>query len=224
MDRFKNKYRIASARAPFWDYGWNAAYFVTICTHNRHCYFGKVVNGEMQMSDIGEIAKLEWLKTFEIRPDMNLWMGPYVVMPNHFHAIIGIGQNQYNSERGDTQCRDAMHCVSTNAPDTNAHDTNAHDTNAHDTNAHNTNAHDTDAHNNGNGTKNKFGPQSKNLASIIRGFKIGVTKNARLINPNFKWQSRYHDHIIRDKKSFHTISNYIINNPINWKEDNFFNN
>ncbi|EON76143.1 hypothetical protein ADIS_3271 [Lunatimonas lonarensis] len=30
MDRFKNKYRIDSARAPFWDYGWNAAYFVTI--------------------------------------------------------------------------------------------------------------------------------------------------------------------------------------------------
>ena len=25
---------------------------------------------------------------------------------------------------------------------------------------------------------NRFGPQSKNLASIIRGFKIGVTKNA----------------------------------------------
>ncbi|HET8809636.1 MAG TPA: transposase [Flavobacteriaceae bacterium] len=70
-------------------------------------------------------------------------------------------------------------------------------------------------------TKNKFGPQSKNLASIIRGFKIGVTKNARNINPDFAWQSRYHDHIIRNEKSFQNISNYIQNNPKNWKRDTF---
>ncbi len=43
--------------------------------------------------------------------------------------------------------------------------------------------------------KNHFGPQSKNLASIIRGFKIGVTKNARLIHADFAWQSRFYDHI-----------------------------
>ena len=45
---------------------------------------------------------------------------------------------------------------------------------------------------------NKFGPQSQNLASIIRGYKIGVTKNARQTHPDFAWQSRYHDHIIRN--------------------------
>lgn len=43
--------------------------------------------------------------------------------------------------------------------------------------------------------KNQFGPQSKNLASIVRGFKIGVTKNARKLDPCFAWQSRFHDHI-----------------------------
>lgn len=68
-------------------------------------------------------------------------------------------------------------------------------------------------------SKNKFGPQSQNLASIIRGFKIGVTKNARMINPEFAWQSRYHDHIIRDEKSFQRISEYIKNNPANWERD-----
>jgi REP element-mobilizing transposase RayT len=35
--------------------------------------------------------------------------------------------------------------------------------------------------------QNKFGPQSQNLASIIRGFKTGVTVNARKINPAFGW-------------------------------------
>lgn len=99
MGKYKNKYRIASARAPFWDYRWNAAYFVTICTKNRICWFGKISNGVMKLSAIGEIVNAEWLKTFKIRPDMNLFMGEYVVMPNHFHAIIDIGENQYNTQR-----------------------------------------------------------------------------------------------------------------------------
>jgi len=70
-------------------------------------------------------------------------------------------------------------------------------------------------------SKNQFGPQSQNLASIVRGFKIGVTKNARPINPEFEWQARYHDHIIRNDTSFQRISHYIINNPSQWTEDRF---
>lgn len=205
-ERYLNKYRIASARAPFWDYGWNAAYFVTICTQNRECWFGEIVSERdalpcVSLSPIGEIAECEWLKTFEMRPDMNLWMEEYVIMPNHFHAIIGIGENEYNTrgtERGmerGMECTDAMHCVST----TDKTATNENQT-----------------------PKNQFGPQSKNLASIIRGFKIGVTKNARQINPDFAWQPRYHDHIIRNEKSFQRISEYIVNNPRKWQEDKFY--
>lgn len=193
-DRFQNKYCIESTRLKNWDYGWNAPYFVTICTQNRECFFGDVVGGDMVLNDIGKIVETEWLKTFEMRPDMNLEMGQFVVMPNHFHAIIGIGENEFNSQRNmhlDTQRRDAMHCVSTTNATTNE-------------------------------PKNKFGPQSKNLASIIRGFKIGVTKNARLINPDFAWQPRYHDHIIRNEESFYKISEYIFNNPANWQEDTFY--
>ena len=126
---------------------------------------------------------------------MNLWMGEYVVMPNHLHAIIGIGDNEYNT-RSNTQRTDAMHCVCTN-PNTT-----------------------TDANNNR--PKNQFVPQSKNLASIIRGFKIGVTKNARQINTDFTWQSRYYDHIIRNESSYRRISEYIKNNPLQWSKDTFY--
>lgn len=204
---FKGKYRIESTRLKNWDYGWNASYFVTICTQNRECYFGDVVNGEMILNDVGKMVESEWLKTFEMRPDMNLSMGEFVIMPNHFHAIIGIGENEYNTQRDteyDTQRdaqsaqrRDAMHCVST-IKTTETNQTNNIPT-----------------------SKNQFGPQSKNLASIIRGFKIGVTKNARQIIPDFAWQSRYHDHIIRNNESFRRISEYIINNPLNWSSDQF---
>ncbi len=73
-----------------------------------------------------------------------------------------------------------------------------------------------------NKTANKFGPQSKNLASIIRGFKSSVTKNARFIHAYFEWQSRFHDHIIRNAESFERIQNYIANNPKKWNTDKFY--
>ncbi len=69
--------------------------------------------------------------------------------------------------------------------------------------------------------ENKFGPQSKNLASIVRGFKIGVTKFAKSKHIKFAWQPRFHDHIIRNEKSYQNIANYIENNPKNWVEDKF---
>jgi REP element-mobilizing transposase RayT len=242
-DRFQNKYRIPSARLKNWDYGRNAAYFVTICTQNRISWFG-----EMQMdtdamlcvslSPIGQIAQTEWIKTFKMRPDMNLQMGEYVIMPNHFHAIIIIGENEYNVKRGKqqrrdgpgrldlAQRRDAMHCVSTTKTDINdTHRTDAmHCVSTTKTDTNDT--HRTDAMHCVSAPsppQNQFGPQSKNLASIIRGFKTGVTKNARLIHPDFAWQSRFHDRIIRNNAEFQRISTYIRNNPANWQNDKFFN-
>lgn len=66
-------------------------------------------------------------------------------------------------------------------------------------------------------TKNKFGPQSQNLASIVRGFKVGVTKNARMTDPSFRWQPRYYCSIIWNDEGWQRISNYILDNPKNWK-------
>lgn len=53
------------------------------------------MGGEMLLNGIGGVVDTEWLKTFEMRPDMNLQMGEYIIMPNHFHAIIIIGDNRY---------------------------------------------------------------------------------------------------------------------------------
>jgi REP element-mobilizing transposase RayT len=79
----------------------------------------------------------------------------------------------------------------------------------------------TDKTNDNNHPMNQFGPQSKNLASIIRGFKSAVTQKARQIHPDFAWQPRYYDHIIRNKQSFQKITTYIKNNPAKWKNDKF---
>lgn len=197
MDKYKNKYRIPSARLQNWDYGSNASYFITICTAGREHYFGKIIKNKMQLSEIGRITKYEWLKTPEIRPDMNLLLDKFIVMPNHFHGIIIIGENEYNTKRGterDMECRDAMHCVSNTTDKTTTN----------------------------NDTKNEFGPQSKNLASIIRGFKSSVTTFAHKNNIKFGWQSRFHDHIIRNDTEYNRIRTYIINNPANWPQDKFY--
>jgi len=75
-DKFQDKYRIPSARADWWDYGWNAAYFVTICTAHREHYFGEIVvetgqcpvstnpaNPIMQLSEIGKLADFFFVDT-----------------------------------------------------------------------------------------------------------------------------------------------------------------
>jgi putative transposase len=70
----------------------------------------------------------------------------------------------------------------------------------------------------------RFQNQGKGtLSSIVGSYKSVVTKNAHYINSGFAWQSRFQDHIIRDAKSFDRIQNYISNNPLNWKDDKFYN-
>ena len=68
------------------DYRKNGAYFVTICTHKAICLFGDVIDGAMVINELGEIAREEWLKTASVRTNVEL--DAYTVMPNHFHGIL----------------------------------------------------------------------------------------------------------------------------------------
>lgn len=56
-DRYKGIYRGQTFRLKNWDYSSIGIYFVTICSHNKEHYFGKIDNGEMQFSAIGQIVK-----------------------------------------------------------------------------------------------------------------------------------------------------------------------
>ena len=191
MDKFKNKYRIKSTRLPHWDYGSNALYFVTICCKNRNHFFGNISNGAMHLSQIGQMAEKYWLEIPQHFPFVVLHN--HIIMPNHVHGIIEIAKTNDGNVGGNVVVVvETQNFASLQPPPPSQPP-----------------------------PKNKFGPQSKNLASIIRGFKIGVTKNARQIHPEFAWQPRFYDHIIRNHESYFRISNYIITNPIRWKEDKF---
>ena len=62
----------------------------------------------------------------------------------------------------------------------------------------------------------------ENLPRIIRWFKGRITFECRKTMPYFAWQRNYHEHIIRNQKSYETISEYIINNSTKWEIDKFY--
>jgi hypothetical protein len=64
----------------------------------------------------------------------------------------------------------------------------------------------------------KISPKSGSISTIIRSYKSVVSKNIRIIEPKFKWLSRYHDVIIRDAMAFENIQKYIFDNPKNFKK------
>ncbi len=70
----------------------------------------------------------------------------------------------------------------------------------------------------------RFQNQGKNtISSIIGGYKSAVTKHANRLGFEFAWQSRFHDHIIRNDDEYERIKQYIINNPAKWGDDKFYN-
>lgn len=190
-------------RAKWHDYN-GAEYFVTICTKNREHYFGEIHDGQMQLTVVGEWLKMQIENTETIRGgDVSIPL--YVIMPNHVHLIVYIR---------DSICRDALNASVKNAFNASVRNT----LNASVNNQTNNNEDARSA------SLQRFGPQSKNLGSIIRGIKSSVTKFARQNGIPFMWQSRYHDHIIRNQDEKNKIGIYIEQNPLRWEYDCFYKN
>ena len=100
-NKYKGIYRSESTRLQKWDYGWNAIYFVTICTQDRNHYFGEIVDGKMNLSPVGVIADILW---YELKNHFNdIKLDAFVVMPNHIHGIIFINK-QNNISDGNGGC------------------------------------------------------------------------------------------------------------------------
>ena len=95
-----------SIRFKVHDYTQPAAYFVTLCTHERAHLFGQVVDGAMQLNECGEIVRAEWFQTAVVRPYVVLNPDEFVVMPNHIHGIIWIVGND-NGDDGIDNGSDA---------------------------------------------------------------------------------------------------------------------
>ncbi len=143
------------------NYSSDGYYFITTCVKNRKNYFGNIENNEMILNNFGIIVKNCWLDL--PRHYINCKLDEFIIMPNHFHAIIIIENNDNDLKR-------------------------------------------------------------HGISEFVRAFKTFSSKkiNYLLNGEKFQWQKSYYDNIIRNEKSLSEIRNYIIYNPLNWKDDEYY--
>lgn len=176
MTLFRDTYRVESARHPTWDYRSPGWYFVTVCTHQRIHFLGTIRHGTVGLSEAGCIVAQEWQRTPQVRPYVVL--DAWIIMPNHFHGLIGIRSDSPGVSNGVETPRRGVSTGKT--PTLHAH----------------------------------------SLGAIIGRIKSVCTKRIRrTVRPDFAWQSRFHDRIVRNKREFYAIRQYIVNNPARWTED-----
>ena len=185
------KRRRRSIRMPKFDYTMSLQWFITICTHNRECVLGEIVNDEMRLNEIGKIIEECWLAI----PDhfLNVILGEYMIMPNHIHGILEIVDNSHVC-RGTACQNDSDICrgVACYAP-TGSQEYFS---------------------------KISPVPKSLGtiIRSFKSGVTKHVNKLRNTPSASF-WQRNYYEHGIRNDKALERIENYIKENPFFWNED-----
>lgn len=145
-----------SPRIPGYDYSNCNYYFITVCTHEKKCIFGK----PNQLNLYGKIAESCILKIAKIYP--GIAVDKFVIMPNHVHMIFSVEPCGKQNGRID-------------------------------------------------------------LTHVIGQYKMSVTKKIHEMEPSIAvWQRSFHDHIIRNQRSYEKIWEYIDNNPVKWEMDCFY--
>ncbi|MFZ5392042.1 MAG: transposase [Patescibacteria group bacterium] len=186
-------------RLPNYDYSSPDDYFVTICTKDRECLLGNVIDDEMVLNKYGKIIEQYWFDLPNHYP--NIILDEFVVMPNHVHMIISIvgagsprpstvlprpsmNQNAIRNIKPIHQIND--NCVR------------------------------------GEETSPLRKIRKITLGNIVAYFKYQTTKqiNKILCNIGHKiWQRNYFERIIRNERELNKTREYIQNNPYNWPND-----
>jgi putative transposase len=174
-----------SIRLRGYDCSRQGRYFITLCCQGREHRFGNIENGLLILNDAGSMIE-KWHRELANKfPGIEL--GEYIIMPNHFHAIIIISGNPVWA---DPRVRPDIMGDHVGSPRLDR----------------------------------------PSLSRIVQWFKTMTTneyirgvKNLGWDRFDGKlWQRDYYEHIIRDEKAYLAISNYIINNPANWIDDEYF--
>lgn len=84
------KHHRRSIRLPGYDYTQPGAYYITICTYQRQCWLGNIINGQMYFNQLGKIVYKFWQVLPKRLPHIQL--DAFVVMPNHLHGILIISK------------------------------------------------------------------------------------------------------------------------------------
>lgn len=79
---FPNRHTI---RLTGYDYSESGWYFITVCTQNRECILGNIIDGKMVLNDVGKMIESVWLSLLNRFP---IVLDAFQIMPNHVHMII----------------------------------------------------------------------------------------------------------------------------------------
>lgn len=186
----RQRYYHKSIRLKGYDYSKAGSYFVTFCAQDRTRLFGVIKDGEMRLNDAGIMIDKWWNKIPQKFPDIEL--GSYQIMPDHFHAIV--------INNGAVQSIPSINSDVT--LETNEKEESI------------------------DGIMGLHVGSS--LSTVVQWFKTMSTneyiRGVKTLDwPSFKgkiWQRDYYECIIRNKRSFHNITNYINNNPAKWNHSN----
>ncbi|MBK8490156.1 MAG: hypothetical protein IPL49_04420 [Saprospirales bacterium] len=249
MEKFKNRYRIAPFRLRSWDYGAPGLYFITICTHKKAHYFGKIIfalppeiphppysrdTSRLSPSSPpppGKNADTPPLSRTAAIPRGSLSSPPppgknadtpprlppnHPILPKNFddNAPESRGIATLRGTEIGMMAEKYWWDIPKYHPYVRLDEFVVMPNHVHGIII-------IDKKNYKGWRPNKFGPQSQNLASILRGYKSAVTTYARKNNIEFQWHPKYHDRIIRNKKALRNIRNYIRRNPHNWMKKKF---
>lgn len=193
----------SSPRMREFDYTTSAAYFVTVCVEGRWSLLGEVVDGEMRASIAGLMVESWWGNIERRFPSVLL--GPHVVMPNHLHGIVMLGDVPASEQSGGgdgEHIGSPLHTPSVvlvgevlrNLP----------------------------VQGQTGGTET-----TPSLSEVVQWFKTMTTSDyIRGVKqygfPAFRarlWQRSFHDHIIRNDTDYQRIIEYIAANPAGWNSD-----
>jgi putative transposase len=251
-DKFQNKYRIQSARAQWWNYGWNAIYFVTICTANRECFFGEIINGipvetghcpvsthdpvSTNTNPINQPTNIENQNVMQLSEIGQLAEKFWLSIPEHFPFVkLDVFVVMPNHIHGiliidkpeDERDRDGMDDRGDRVIRVGGFVETGQCPVSTSIPSIPSIPKPSDETNSIPDPKTpgelRFRNQGKEtLSSIVGSFKSIVTKHAHRIHADFEWQERFHDHIIRDSDEYLRIANYIENNVTNWTDDKFY--
>ncbi|MBN2129638.1 MAG: hypothetical protein JW741_09080 [Sedimentisphaerales bacterium] len=174
----------------------------------HRCLFGQVSGDAMQLNAAGRVVAECWRQIPAHFPQVEI--DEFIVMPNHVHGILMIvgspvGANNHSPipSVNDGPLDD----VDNPCPPANQGPPAS------------------DPHYHPNVRANDYSPlrvrgTSKTIGSIIRGFKVGVTRWMRTnVGVHTVWQRNYFEHVIRNEQSLHHIRRYIVDNPASWPQD-----
>ena len=196
MNYNPEKHHRRSIRLRGYDYKREGAYYFTICCHQKRCLLGEIEDGFMHLNLIGATVKAVWDSLPRHFPLIEL--DAFVIMPNHIHGIIVITDHpNNNNSRGEA----FVPITEDTAPQISA-----------------TNASPFPGCND---TAPPHGTQSGSIGAIIQNFKSVATRRVNRItrNSGTLWQRNYYEEIIRNEKAYENIRRYIVENPLNWDED-----